>query len=116
MEIKEAQKIMWRVYTEFYPLLMCSDVCKIFLMIMDSHGIEGRYVALTRPSKNPIQGHSTCEAKFDDKWLCFDVAFNYFCNEPASNMNIDGHPAVINKEYREEFEELYNNREYVNYE
>lgn len=82
-------------------------------MIMASHGIKGRHVALTRPSTDPLQGHSVCEIEIDGKWILFDVAFNWTPGVSAAEVDAREHPHVIkHPQYLDEFKELYANREY----
>lgn len=105
MTYREAVKIMRIVKKYWYPKLMCSEACKKFLQIMYIFEVEGRYVALKRPSTNLItnpkspwpeeQGHSVCEIKLNDKWVYFDVAFNFATGNSVEEFSKDGHNLLV---------------------
>lgn len=108
-----AKALMDKVYAIFYPQLMCSDVCKIFLLLMREHGARGRLLGLTRANG---QGHSSCEINLGKRWVCFDVSYNYTPLVSAEQASAEpekylaGHP--IYNTHREELLELYANRTY----
>lgn len=113
MSYEEAEQIMHMVNKRWYPELMCSDVCVKFLQIMYIMGIKGRHLKLTRPSTEPLQGHSSAEIKLKGRWRLFDVAFDYCENKSAKKAELRGHP--IYKTHYEELIELYNNIEYASF-
>ena len=114
--LKQAKHFMHIVYCHWYPKFMCSIVAWMLIGMVKPLGIHGRFVALTRPSCDPLEGHSICELKFGNKWIAFDVSYDYCVDMSAKEMAesekaLTGHP--IYKERYDEFKELYQNREYI---
>lgn len=122
MTHKEAKQIM-NLVSKYFPSLKlaCSLQCQKFIQIMKILGVKrGRLVGLARDSVKPRQGHSVCELMINDKWMCFDVAYNfsieYSVEELRNNLELlKTHPMgnPPNNRY-EELLELYSNiEEYV---
>jgi hypothetical protein len=75
--MSRAKEIMGIVSEYWYPRVICSEACLKFIDAMKIFNVRGRMVALSRPSTHPLLGHSVCELYVDDKWVCFDVAFDF---------------------------------------
>lgn len=120
MTFEDSKKIMHVVAKYLYPKLMCNEACIKFLDVMKIFEIKGRLVGFERPSVNPLQGHFACEILLDDRWVLFDVAFDFANNKSAEDtakMGLEKHPLWTRADnmYREEVVELYNNRKYYDY-
>jgi SAM-dependent methyltransferase len=108
--------IMDDMYKHFYPRLIYSDFCWLLAdHATRVYNLSARQLNLTRPSCNPIQGHSVCELEIDGEWICFDPAYNVCLSRPAAKFHDDCfvfYPDYIKEKHYDEFKELFSNITY----
>lgn len=108
-------EIMKVIFRNFFPAEACSLVSWRLIKIARELDLEARMCGLTRPSCDPIQGHSVCEIKIEGQWVCFDPAYNVCLCRPAEEFDDDCfifYPEYIKGNHYDEFIELFSNITY----